>query len=165
VVTGFSVVLTPSIGDFMGQRCQTLGGIVLGPNQVALSMSTQYPIGISTSAPDGTVQIQFAQTGDERYANCYATYKVAQGTFLNGPPPARRGAAGAAGAASAMDPAAMMAAAAAADPAAAEPAAGGKKKSLSLGGEASGAGGAVAASRGAAAAAAAAGLLVALAAL
>jgi hypothetical protein len=164
VVQGFKVVLTPSISDFMGQHCQTLNGIVLAPNQVAVSMSTQYPIGISTSAPDGTVQIQFSQTGDERYANCYATYKIAQGTFLNGPPPG----------AAARGRNAAMAAAMGADPAAADPGAaaagaeaeaeGAKKKGgLSLGGfgEVSGAG-ERAARPAAAAAAAVLGLLVAL---
>jgi hypothetical protein len=167
VVTGASVVLTPAISDFMGQRCQSVAGIVLGANQVALSMSTQYPIGISTSAPDGTVQIQFSQTGDERYANCYATYKVAQGTFLNGPPANAQGRGrGAAGAAAAVDPAAMAAAMGAADPAAGEAAPKKGGKSLSLGGgDASGAGASVAAKPAAAVAAAALGLLGALAAL
>jgi hypothetical protein len=48
----------------------------------------QYPIGITSTAPDGTVVIDFSQTAADDpnghdWSRCILTYKIAQGFFLD----------------------------------------------------------------------------------
>jgi len=46
-----------------GNPCETKGGIVIGPNKVAIAWP-EYPLGITTSNPDGTISVQFGAFDD-----------------------------------------------------------------------------------------------------
>jgi hypothetical protein len=88
-VNGSSVILTPAVSAAFNEKCDPVRGIVIGPKGTSAAVSfPQYPIGVTQTGPDGTLQIDFSTTaGDDPnnmdWSQCIVTYKIIQGTFLN----------------------------------------------------------------------------------
>jgi len=64
-------------------------GVVIGPKGTQAAVSfPQYPIGLTSTGPDGTMQIDFSSTASDDpnnmdWSQCIVTYKIIQGSFLN----------------------------------------------------------------------------------
>jgi hypothetical protein len=88
-VNGSSVVLTPAVSEAFHERCDPVRGIVIGPKGTQAAVSfPQYPIGITSTGPDGTFQIDFSATASDDpnmmdWSQCTVSYKIIQGSFLN----------------------------------------------------------------------------------
>jgi hypothetical protein len=84
-----SVILTPAVSAAFNEKCDPVRGIVIGPKGTSAAVSfPQYPIGVTQTGPDGTLQIDFSTTaGDDPnnmdWSQCIVTYKIIQGQFLN----------------------------------------------------------------------------------
>lgn len=81
-ISGAAANFTPTITSAFGNPCNTVSGIVIGPNKAAIAWP-EYPLGILTSNPDGSIAIQFTPF-DDGSQECFATYKITQGSFMNG---------------------------------------------------------------------------------
>lgn len=88
-VNGSSVLFTPSTSSAFNERCDPAPGVVLAPNGATAAVTfPQYPIGITSTGPDGTLTIDFSQTAADDpnqmdWSQCIVRYKIVQGTFLN----------------------------------------------------------------------------------
>jgi hypothetical protein len=86
-VNGSNVVLTPAVSEAFHERCDPVRGIVIGPKGAQAAVSfPQYPIGLTSTGPDGTFQIDFSATADPNnmdWGQCIVSYKIIQGSFLN----------------------------------------------------------------------------------
>lgn len=88
-VNGTGVLFTPATSSAFNQACDPVPGLVIGPKGVsAAAVFPQYPIGISSTGPDGTLTIDFSQTAADDpnqmdWSQCIVRYKIVQGTFLN----------------------------------------------------------------------------------
>lgn len=89
LVNGTSVTLSPATSAAFNEQCSPAPGIVIGPKgSQAAVVFPQYPIGITSTGPDGSVTIDFSQTAADDpnqndWSKCILTYKVIQGTFLD----------------------------------------------------------------------------------
>jgi hypothetical protein len=111
--------MRPGVSAFSNENCAEFKGKVLGPKGLQAAMALpdgQYPIGLASTAPDGSVQIDFATQGGtdpmfshKDWSQCLVTYKIIQGSFLN-PPVGQRPMAGGLAAAAAAAPATSAAA-------------------------------------------------------
>lgn len=88
-VNGSMVTLTPAVSEAFHEKCDPVRGIVIGPKGTSAAVSfPQYPIGLTSTGPDGTFQIDFSQTAADDPNNmdwsaCVVSYKIIQGSFLN----------------------------------------------------------------------------------
>lgn len=88
-VNGSNVVLTPAVSAAFNERCDPVQGLVIGPKGTQAAVSfPQYPIGLTSTGPDGTFQIDFSATAADDpnnmdWSQCIVTYKIIQGSFLN----------------------------------------------------------------------------------
>lgn len=88
-VNGSNVVLTPAVSQAFNEKCDPVRGLVIGPKGTQAAVSfPQYPIGLTSTGPDGTFQIDFSATaGDDPnnmdWSQCIVSYKIIQGSFLN----------------------------------------------------------------------------------
>jgi hypothetical protein len=88
-VDGSGVLFTPAIKNFANEACDPAPGVVIGPKGTQAAVSfPQYPIGLTSTGPDGTLTIDFSATaGDDPnnmdWSQCIVTYKIIKGTFLN----------------------------------------------------------------------------------
>jgi hypothetical protein len=88
-VDGSNVLFTPAIKAFANEACDPAPGVVIGPRGTQAAVSfPQYPIGLTSTGPDGTLTIDFSSTaGDDPnnmdWSQCIVTYKIIKGTFLN----------------------------------------------------------------------------------
>lgn len=88
-VDGPGVLFTPAIKNFANEACDPAPGVVIGPKGTQAAVSfPQYPIGLTSTGPDGTLTIDFSATaGDDPngmdWSQCIVTYKIVKGTFLN----------------------------------------------------------------------------------
>lgn len=88
-LNGSNVVMTPAVSAAFNEKCDPAQGIVIGPKGTQAAMSfPQYPIGLTSTGPDGTLQIDFSQTAADDpnnmdWGQCIITYKIIQGSFLN----------------------------------------------------------------------------------
>ncbi|GBF88493.1 hypothetical protein Rsub_01206 [Raphidocelis subcapitata] len=88
-VNGTSVQLIPSVRKAFNEDCAPAPGLVLGPKGASAAVVfPQYPIGITSTAPDGTVTIDFSQTAADDpnghdWTRCILTYRVVKGSFLD----------------------------------------------------------------------------------
>lgn len=88
-VNGTAVTLTPATSSAFNEQCSPAPGLVIGPKGTqAAVVFPQYPIGLTSTNPDGSVTIDFSQTAADDpnqndWSKCLITYKVIQGTFLD----------------------------------------------------------------------------------
>lgn len=88
-VQGSQVTFTPSVSSAFNEKCDPAPGIVIGPKGTQAAVSfPQYPIGLTSTGPDGSLTVDFSATaGDDPnqmdWSQCSITYKIIQGTFLN----------------------------------------------------------------------------------
>ncbi|KAI8472935.1 MAG: hypothetical protein J3K34DRAFT_412335 [Monoraphidium minutum] len=88
-VNGTVVTLTPAVANAFNEQCSPAPGIVIGPKGTqAAVVFPQYPIGLTSTGPDGSVIIDFSQTAADDpnqndWSKCVITYKLVQGTFLD----------------------------------------------------------------------------------
>ncbi|KAF8065917.1 hypothetical protein HT031_002978 [Scenedesmus sp. PABB004] len=88
-VNGTSVLFTPAVSSAFNEACDPAPGIVIGPKGMQAAVSfPQYPIGLTSTGPDGTLSIDFSSTaGDDPnqmdWSQCIVTYKILSGTFMN----------------------------------------------------------------------------------
>eukprot|EP00882_Tetradesmus_deserticola_P014960 GHRQ01015918.1.p1 GENE.GHRQ01015918.1~~GHRQ01015918.1.p1 ORF type:complete len:256 (+),score=75.43 GHRQ01015918.1:280-1047(+) len=88
-VDGSSVLFTPAVTNFANEACDPAPGVVIGPKGAQAAVSfPQYPIGLTSTGPDGTLTIDFSATAADDpnnmdWSQCIVTYKIIQGTFLN----------------------------------------------------------------------------------
>jgi hypothetical protein len=88
-VNGSNVVLTPAVSAAFNEKCDPVQGLVIGPKGTQAAVSfPQYPIGLTSTGPDGTFQIDFSATAADDpnnmdWSQCIVTYKIIQGSFLN----------------------------------------------------------------------------------
>lgn len=88
-VNGSMVTLTPAVSEAFHEKCDPVKGIVIGPKGTQAAVSfPQYPIGVTSTGPDGTFQVDFSATaGDDPnnmdWSQCIVSYKIIQGSFLN----------------------------------------------------------------------------------
>lgn len=88
-VNGTNVVFTPSVSNAFNEKCDPASGIVIGPKGTQAAVSfPQYPIGLTSTGPDGTLQIDFSTTAADDpnnmdWSQCVVSYKIIQGQFLN----------------------------------------------------------------------------------
>ena len=89
VVNGTRVSLVPAVGAAFNEQCDAAPGIVIGPKGTqAAVVFPQYPIGLTSTGPDGSLTIDFSQTAADDpngmdWSKCILTYKIVQGTFLD----------------------------------------------------------------------------------
>lgn len=88
-VNGTRVTLTPTVSSAFNEKCDPVPGVVIGPKGTQAAVSfPQYPIGLTNTGPDGTLQIDFSMTAADDpnnmdWSQCIVTYKIIQGQFLN----------------------------------------------------------------------------------
>lgn len=88
-VDNSSVLFTPAIQSFANEACDPAPGVVIGPRGTQAAVSfPQYPIGLTSTGPDGTLTIDFSVTAADDpnnmdWSQCIVTYKIVQGSFLN----------------------------------------------------------------------------------
>jgi hypothetical protein len=88
-VNGANVTLTPSVSNAFNEQCAAQPGLVIGPKGTqAAVVFPQYPIGLTSTNPDGSITVDFSQTAADDpnqndWSKCILTYKVVQGTFLD----------------------------------------------------------------------------------
>lgn len=88
-VNGSNVLLTPAVSSAFHESCDPVQGIVIGPKGTQAAVSfPQYPIGLTSTGPDGTLQIDFSATAADDpnnmdWSGCIISYKIIQGSFLN----------------------------------------------------------------------------------
>jgi hypothetical protein len=89
VINGTDVSLIPAVRQAFHEDCSPAAGVVIGPKGTQAAVAfPQYPIGITSTAPDGTLQIDFSQTASDDpngndWSRCILTYRIMQGTFLD----------------------------------------------------------------------------------
>ena len=103
--------MKPGVSAFSNENCAEFKGKILGPRGLQAAMALpdgQYPIGLTSTGPDGSVQIDFSTQGTsdpmfshKDWSQCIVTYKIIQGQFLNPPVGNQRAMAGGLGAAGA----------------------------------------------------------------
>jgi len=81
-ISGAVVTYAPTITGFDGKPCRTVQGMVVGPRQVLASFP-EYPLAQVVTNPDNSVSVQFS-AWDDGDTSCYATYRLVQGSYLNG---------------------------------------------------------------------------------
>lgn len=88
-INGSSVLFTPAVTQAFTEACDPAPGLVIGPRGTSAAVSfPQYPIGITSTGPDGVLTIDFSQTQADDpngmdWSQCVVRYKIVQGTFLN----------------------------------------------------------------------------------
>lgn len=88
-VNGSNVVMTPAVSEAFHEKCDPVQGVVIGPKGTQAAVSfPQYPIGLTSTGPDGTLQIDFSATASDDpnnmdWSQCIVSYKIIQGSFLN----------------------------------------------------------------------------------
>jgi hypothetical protein len=89
VINGTDVSLIPAVRQAFNEDCSPASGIVIGPKGTqAAVVFPQYPIGLTSTGPDGTFQIDFSQTAVDDpngndWSRCILTYRIVQGAFLD----------------------------------------------------------------------------------
>jgi hypothetical protein len=89
VINGTSVSFIPAVKAAFNEDCAPAPGLVIGPKGTqAAVVFPQYPIGLTSTGPDGTVQIDFSATASDDpnqmdWSKCILTYRVVGGSFLD----------------------------------------------------------------------------------
>jgi hypothetical protein len=88
-IDGTAVTLTPSVRTAFNEECAPAPGLVIGPGGTqAAVVFPQYPIGLTSTSPDGTFTIDFSLTGSDDpngndWSGCILHYKIVKGSFLD----------------------------------------------------------------------------------